>query len=149
MKKSSTLVAAAGLALALGAPLVASIPANAAVQPSPTTSSSTVTTGIGAHVFSGGKLEITSSTIHDGAITVTGKIRVREQGHRDRRRRRVPAVGKTDATGAFHLTVAAANVGDYSLQIGKRVTATVFAKSYQAPGSPSRCPDPPEDRDTP
>ena len=42
------------------------------------------------------------------------------------------AVGKTDATGAFDVTVAAANVGDYSLQIGKRVTANIFAKSYQA-----------------
>ena len=132
MKKSSTLVAAAGLALALGALLVGSIPANAAVQPSPTTSSSTVTTGIGAHVFSGGKLEITSSTIHDGVITVTGKSAFANKDIEIAAGAGYQAVGKTDATGAFHVTVAAANVGDYSLQIGKRVTANIFAKSYQA-----------------
>ncbi|NII41063.1 hypothetical protein E9228_001699 [Curtobacterium flaccumfaciens] len=131
-KQSTTLIAAAGLALALGAPLVASIPANAAVQPSPTTSSSAVTTGIGAHVFSGGKLEITSSTIHDGVITVTGKSAFPDKDIEIAAGAGWVAVGKTDETGRFDVSLDVANSGGYEIRFGKRVTPTLFGKAYQA-----------------
>jgi len=132
MKKSSTLVAAAGLALALGAPLVASIPANAAVSSSDYTWASSVQQGVGGHQFSGNELVITESTLAGKRLTVTGETRLPNKDIEIAAGTGWTAAGKTDATGHFSLSIDVANSGGYDIRFGKRVTPTLFGKTYQA-----------------
>jgi hypothetical protein len=131
-KKSTSVAAAAGLVLALGAPLVASIPANAATPPAAVASSSTVPPGPGAHVFAGGKLEITSSTIRGDVLTITGKSTFANKDIEVGAGAGYQAAGKVGSDGTFTATITAANGGDYSIRFGKRVTPRLFATSYEA-----------------
>ncbi|GAA1494096.1 hypothetical protein [Curtobacterium herbarum] len=134
-KKSTSLVAAAGLVLALGAPLVGSIPANAAPAAPTSSASSTASTsgdlGPGGHVFTGNTLTITSSIHRDGVYVVSGHTTLPNKDIEIAAGSGWKAAGKTDARGDFTATLVGPENDGYAIRFGKRVTPTLFGVAYQ------------------
>jgi hypothetical protein len=148
-KKCTLITAAAGLVLALGAPVVGSLPATAATT-TPTSSVSAATTtpelGSGGHVFAHGIVTLTSAVYEQGRITVEGVIteRVRDvqiaagNGYQ---------AGTVGAGGQFSASVES-DSPSFELRFGTKVNNQYFqqvesvAWSAVAPGTPPETPGP-------
>ncbi|MDY1004425.1 hypothetical protein [Curtobacterium sp. CFBP9011] len=147
-KKCTLITAAAGLVLALGAPVVGSLPAMAATAPTSSVSAAATTPelGSGGHVFAHGIVTLTSAVYDQGRISVEGVIteRVRDvqiaAGHGYQ-------AGKVGAGGHFSASVAS-DSPSFELRFGTKVNSYNFATvesvlwSAVAPGTPPETPGP-------
>lgn len=147
-KKCTLITAAAGLVLALGAPVVGSLPAMAATAPTSSVSAAATTPelGSGGHVFAHGIVTLTSAVYDQGRITVDGVIteRVRDvqiaAGHGYQ-------AGKVGAGGHFSASVES-DSPSFELRLGTKVNNQYFQEvesvvwSAAAPGTPPETPGP-------
>ncbi len=148
-KKCTLITAAAGLVLALGAPVVGSLPAMAATAPTSSVSAAATTPelGSGGHVFAHGIVTLTSAVYDQGRITVDGVIteRVRDvqiaRGRHDTRpARSVPADTSRRPSSPIPRV--------FELRFGTKVnnhyfqTAESVLWSAVAPGTPPETPGP-------
>lgn len=132
IQKTTIVTAAAGIALALGAPLVATMPATAAEPAAATsTAAGAEQIDVGGHVFAGTRLTITSSTSHDGVLTVTGTSTAKNADVQIAAGAGYVGAGRTDGAGHFTATIRSSHT-DYSIRFGKRVTASLFVTQQQA-----------------
>jgi len=150
MQKQCTLITAAvGLVLALGAPVVGSLPAMAATT-APSSSASAATTtpelGSGGHVFAHGIVTLTSAVYDQGRITVEGVITKRVRDVQIVAGGTVQA-GTVGAGGHFSATVESGSPV-FDLRFGTKVnnqyfqTAESVLWSAVAPGTPPETPGP-------
>lgn len=148
-KKCTLITAAAGLVLALGAPVVGSLPAMAATT-APSSSASAATTtpelGSGGHVFAHGIVTLTSAVYDQGRITVEGVITKRVRDVQILAGGTIQA-GTVGAGGHFSATVESGSPV-FELRFGTKVnnqyfqTAESVLWSAVAPGTPPETPGP-------
>ncbi|GAA1492711.1 hypothetical protein [Curtobacterium herbarum] len=149
-KKCTLITAAAGLVLALGAPVVGALPAGAATLPAAATASSTATPelGTGGHVFTGDSGLVLTSAVYDhGRITVHGVFRKPARDVQIAVGDGFEPAGTIGADGRFSASIASSS-DDFGLRFGQKVNTeyfrTVEAVNWYAvaPGTPAPTPTP-------